>query len=140
MQEGWYDDEYLILFDRGEIAEVSDRYQISQMLHGYEIVGLRGWDDFIVRDTPGHTYSVPAVVPQLRYLSPFTLPNDRTVLTADHRFAGKIKWYIKPILFGGSVDLGENATWVTHEQHAELVRWWCERYRRLKAQPSDVRR
>jgi hypothetical protein len=140
MREGWYEDDYLILFDQAEISVVSDRYAISHSLPGYDVIGLRGWDDFIVRDSAGHMYSVPAVVPNLQHLSPFVLPNDRTVLKSDDRFAGKIKWYVKPILFGGSPEPGENLTWVSHEQHAQLVRWWNEKYRELTAQKSDVPR
>jgi hypothetical protein len=83
MREGWHGDDYLILFDEVEIAAASDRYQIFQMLPGYQIVGLRGWDDFIVQDTAGHTYSIPTVVPDLQHLSPFVPPNDRTVLKSD---------------------------------------------------------
>jgi len=138
MREGWFEDDYLILFADGEIPAVSDRYAISKWLPGYEVVGLRGWDDFIVRDSRGRTYSVPAVGPDLKHASPFAFPNDRTSLKGDDRFTGKIKWYVKPILFGGSPDLGENLTWVSHEQHAQLVRWWNEKYRELRAQKSDV--
>jgi hypothetical protein len=137
MREGWHNDDYLILFDEPEIAAVSDRYQISRMLPGYKIVGLRSWDDFLVRDAAGHTYTIPAVVPDLRHRSPFALPNDQAVLQGDDRFAGKIKWYVKPILFGGSPDMGENLTWVSHEQHAELVKWWSEKYHQIKTQNSE---
>jgi hypothetical protein len=140
MREGWHNDDYLILFDQGEIPVVSSRYAISQLLPGYQIVGLCGWDDFIVQDEVGHTYSTPAVAPDLRRLSPFVLPSDRTVLKGDDRFVGKIKWYVKPVLFGGSPDPGENLTWVSHEQHAQLVRWWNEKHRELKAQKPDAAR
>jgi hypothetical protein len=136
MREGWHKDDYLILFDEEEISAVSDRYAISQSLPGYQVVGMRGWDDFIVRDTAGRTYSLPTLVPDPRHLAPVVLPNDRTVLKSDDRFTGKIKWYVKPILFGGSPDPDENLTWVSHEQHAQLVRWWNQKYRELKAQTS----
>jgi hypothetical protein len=139
MREGWHNDDYLVLFDGAEISAASNRYAISESLPGYDVIGLRGWDDFIVRDTADHTYSIPAVGPDLRHLSPFVLPDDRTVLKRDDRFIGRIKWYVKPILFGGDPDLGENVTWVSHEEHAQLVRWWNEKYRELKAPKSDAR-
>ncbi len=107
------------------------------MLPGYQILGLRGWDDFIVRDAAGYTYSIPAVVPDPRRLSPFARPSDQTDLRGDDRFAGRIKWYIKPLLFGGSPDLSENTTWVSHEEHVQLVRWWNGKYRELKAQSPE---
>ena len=137
MLEGWHNGDYLVLFDEAEITAASDRYQISQMLPGYQILGLRGWNDFIVRDAAGYTYSIPAVVPDPRRLSPFALPSDQTDLKGDDRFSGRIKWYVKPLLFGGSPDLGENATWVSHEEHVQLVRWWNGKYRELKAQSPE---
>jgi hypothetical protein len=50
-------------------------------------------------------------------------------METDSRFTGRIKWYIKPVVFGGDPNPGENVTWVTHEQHAELVAWWNRKYR-----------
>ena len=63
-----------------------------------------------------------------QYMEPFTLPVPLS-LTVDERFKGKIKWYIKPIVFGGAPNVGENLAWVNHDQHIELVRWWNEHYR-----------
>jgi hypothetical protein len=53
MREGWYGEEYLVLFDASEVSEASVRYDIASSLPGYEVLGLRGWDDLIVRDTAG---------------------------------------------------------------------------------------
>jgi hypothetical protein len=136
MREGWYNDDYLILFEEAELAAASDRYQISQ-LSGYQIVGFRSWDDLIVRDAAGHTYSIPTVGTDLLHLEPFVPANGEAVLKSDDRFTGKIKWYIKPILFGGSPRLGENVTWVSHEEHAPLVKWWNDQYHQLKARKSN---
>jgi len=47
----------------------------------------------------------------------------------DERFRGKIKWYVKPIMFGGSPTAKENMAWLSYEQHAEAVRWWSKFYR-----------
>jgi hypothetical protein len=136
MREGWHNDDYLVLFDEAEISAASNRYAIAQLLPGYDVVGLRGWDDFLVRDTAGQTYSITTVAPEVRHLSSFAAPSDHVTLQGDDRFAGKIKWYVKPLRFGGSPDLAENVTWVNHEQHAQLVRWWNEKYRQIKVQKS----
>jgi hypothetical protein len=134
MNEGWHGDDYLILFTELEVAGASDRYGISTLLPGYEIIGLRGWDDFIVRDSAGRTYSVPTVPVEFQYLSPFAVPDEEPRLRSDARFSGKIKWYVKPIVFGGDTNVGENLTWISHDQHAQLVRWWNNQYRSAKVQ------
>jgi len=136
MNEGWLGDDYLILFDEAEVAVASDRYAISQLLPGYQVLGLRGWDDFILRDSAGQTYSVPTVSVNTKYLSPFNLPETKLSLRPDPSFSGRIKWYVTPIAFGGDPSVGENLIWVTHEQHAQLVRWWNDKYRSLKGHPS----
>jgi hypothetical protein len=50
MIEGWFGDDYLISFNEAEIASASDRYSISRFIPGYQVIGLRGWDDLIVKD------------------------------------------------------------------------------------------
>lgn len=102
-------------------------------LPGFDVVGLRTWDDFIVRDSAGNIFSVPTVPANPQHLSPFAIPKDAQTLRSDERFQGKIKWYVKPIVFGGDPSLGDNVVWVTHETHAQAVRWWNEQYRALKA-------
>lgn len=136
MTEGWYNDDHLILFDEAEVAQASDRYAISELLPGYRVIGLRGWDDLILQDPTGRTYRVPTVPATAKYLSPYALPPIGTSLEPDERFAGKIKWYIKPIAFGGDPKLGDNITWVSHEQHAQLVKYWNSLYRNVTSQPS----
>ena len=61
MREGWHGEDYLVLFDESELAAASDRYEMVRLLPGFVILGLRSWDDFIVRDTNGETYSVPTL-------------------------------------------------------------------------------
>jgi hypothetical protein len=133
MNEGWLGDDYLILFDEVEVESASDRYAISQLLPGYQVLGLRGWDDFILRDSAGQTCSVPTVPTDPKYLSPFPLPDAGLSLRPDPRFSGRpIKWYVKPIVFGGDPSVGENVIWVSHEEHAQPVRWWNDQYRSQK--------
>jgi hypothetical protein len=128
MNEGWVVEEYLILSAESELAAMSERYAFSQMLPGFQLLGLRGWDDFIVRDSAGRTYSIPTVPPDLKHLSPFEIPELPNDLQPDARFRGKVKWYVKPIGFGGDPALEENIKWVSLEEHAQLVRWWNDLY------------
>jgi hypothetical protein len=76
---------------------------------------------------------VPAVA---EHLSPYALPTRGSTISPDDGVRGKIKWYVQPIVFGGDPKLGKNVIWVTHEQHAEIVRWWNNTYRSLKSEPS----
>ena len=132
MEEGWGADEYLILFADSEVGAASDRYEISAYLPGYVVVGLHNWDDFIVRDARGSTFTVPTVPSCLERVVSFSIPEHAQGLLQDTRFAGKIKWYVKPVVFGGDPELAENVTWVDHGTHSQLVRWWNKRYRDLK--------
>jgi len=135
MNEGWLYDDYLILFDEAEVAAASDRYAILRLLPGYQVLGCAVGDDFILRDSAGQTYSVPTVPADPKYLSPFPLPEVGASLSRDPRFHGRIKWYVMPTVFGGDPKVGKNLTWVSHEQHAQLVRWWNDKYRALTSQP-----
>jgi hypothetical protein len=131
MTEGWYGNDHLILFDEAEVAAASARYAISQFLPGYRVIGLRGWDDFIVQNATGGIYRVATVPVIPKYLSPYDLPPAGSSLSPDERFAGKIKWCVRPTVFGGDPELGKNVVWVNHEQHAKLVRWWNDLCRSL---------
>jgi hypothetical protein len=133
MLEGWHGDDYLILFDESEVATASDRYEVLRLLPGFKVLGLRSWDDFIVRNVSGQIYSVPTLPLEARYLTPLSLPDGATTLNPDTRFTGKTKWYMKPIVFGGDAGVGENLVWVSHEEHAQLVKFWNDKYRTLKS-------
>jgi hypothetical protein len=136
MKVGWSGNDYLILFSGAEIAAATERYALASELPGYQVAGLRGWDDFILRDARGTTYCAPTVPLSQEYLSPFALPQEPT-LSPDSRFIGKIKWYVKPVVFGGDAKSEENLIWVNHEQHGQLVRWWNEQYRSIKRGTSS---
>jgi hypothetical protein len=131
MNEGWFQDDYFILFTEAERSFKSHRYGIDTALPGYTVIGLRGWDDLIVIDNRGHAYTVPAVPIDVKCLSPCKIP-ESTSLNPDARFTGRIKWYVKPLIFGGDPNVKDNVTWVSHDQHTELVVWWNQQYRRLK--------
>ena len=44
MNEGWLNDDYLILFSEAEIEDVSKKYGIAQSLPGHTVIGLLGRD------------------------------------------------------------------------------------------------
>ncbi|MCU1243307.1 MAG: hypothetical protein JWO71_4033 [Candidatus Acidoferrum typicum] len=131
MIEGWNGDDYLIFFAEGERAAAENRYAFSALLPGFKLIGLRGWDDFIVQDKTGSTYCIPTVPVDLQYLSPFAVPATEG-LSPDPRFTGKIKWYVKPIVFGGDPAVSTNLIWVNHEEHGHIVKWWNDLYRSLR--------
>lgn len=133
MREGWVGEDYLILFDAGELEAVAESYAFPSLLPGFKLLGLRSWDDFIVDDGAGNLFTVPTIPVQSEYLAPFQLPGVDRVWTVDERFSGRIKWYVKPLIFGGEPSLHENQTWITPEQHAQLVRYWNDMYRSMKA-------
>jgi hypothetical protein len=137
MKEGWLGDEYLILFEGGESDTAADRYAVALALPGFDLIGLRGWDDFIVRDQNGNCFSVPTVPFDKKELAPFQMPSGAPNLQSDDRFTGRIKWYVKPVIFGGDPQIGDNLIWVSHEKHAELVRWWNELYRDITTPYSN---
>jgi hypothetical protein len=126
--EGWLDDDYLVLFSEAEAPAQAERYGILSALPGYVLVGLRGWDEFIVLDDTGTMLSLPTLPLDEANATPFTLPPSFD-LVADSRFSNKIKWYVKPLVFGGDVNDQNNLTWVSLAHHAELVVWWNAQYK-----------
>jgi hypothetical protein len=133
MREGWVGDDYLILFEADEQQVASANYSFHELLPGYNLLGLRGWDDFIVDDNAGHLFTVPTVPVSTTDLAPFQVPGFDQVWTVDEQLRGKIKWYVKPLVFGGDPSSNQNQAWINHDQHAELVRFWNNTYRSMKA-------
>lgn len=128
MVEGWHNDEYLILFDDAEGRSLSIAYAITSYLTNYRLIGLRSWDDFIVADAANATFTVPTVPLVDKYLEPYSLPANLELL-GDQRFVGRIKWNLKPIVFGGAPDGEKNWAWVSLSEHTELVKFWNAQYR-----------
>ena len=132
MVEGWYGDDYFVLFDEDEIDLIGSGYQIGRFLPTFSVCGLRGWDDFVVRSQAGGLYTVPTVPVTSEHLKPATTPlPSRSDLKPDKQLAGKIKWYVRPIAFGGAAEPGDNLTWVSLKQHQQLVCWWNKKYREV---------
>jgi hypothetical protein len=134
VREGWNDEEYFIFFEGSEISDACARYDIEQHLPGFTVLGLRGWDDLIVRDQRAQVFAVPTVPIEERYLDALDIGSRQaSMLESDERFKDRIKWYVTPLVFGGSAEADSNIVWVDHSQHGELVRWWNARYRELKS-------
>jgi hypothetical protein len=134
MREGWFEDQYLVLFEATETGPASERYSLGNFLPGYELVGMKGWDDFIVRNAQGGTFTVPTIPIDAKHASPYRLSAEPE-LRADKKFEGRIKWYLKPLVFGGDVS-AQNEIWVNHEQHVQLVRYWNDVYRSVSGAGS----
>ena len=134
MIEGWDGDDYLILFDEAESEQLTEGYGVRQYLPELTVVGIRGWDDFILRDCAGQLFRVPTVPLLPKYIDEFEQIPDASRLTTDARYAGKIKWYTKPVVFGGDPSSEGNMIWVDIQKHQELVRWWNQKYKEIAGQ------
>ena len=134
MIEGWHRQEYLVLFDECESVDLSRRYGINNFIGGHQTIGLLGWDDFIVAASIGGLFTIPTVPLDESYLTPLGFTIDTNQLQADERYRGKIKWYVKPLVFGGNASAADNMTWISLEQHVELVKWWNKLYRSMNQQ------
>lgn len=132
MLEGWQGDDYLILFDEAESTDLSAKYDVGKYLADYVIVGLKGWDDFIVRGPDNQLATVPTLPIGSKFLAPLRTPIDRRKIQPDKRFRGKVKWYTQPLVFGGDPLAKENTIWVSLDQHVQLVKWWNDRYQQMK--------
>ena len=54
MREGWCNDDYWSLCeDQKEAERLTATYGLSEYLPDYFIVGLKGWDDFILTNREG---------------------------------------------------------------------------------------
>ena len=122
--------------NEAEVASASDRYSISRFIPGHQVIGLRGWDDLILRDSVGLFYTVPSVPMDSGFLSRYVLPEAESSMVPDERFLGTIKWYVQPIVFGGAPNVEKNVIWVNHEEHAQAVTWWNDLYRSVRNLPS----
>jgi hypothetical protein len=140
MKEGWNNDDYLILFDDTESEQLTVGYGLRASLPDFSVVALSGWDDFIVQDQTGKLFRVPTVPCVHKYLSEQADIPDAANLTPDERFMGKIKWFTKPIVFGGDPSSEENMIWVDIVTHQELVRWWNQKYQEVQQGGGEERR
>ena len=139
MIEGWHNDTYLILFEeQAEAISFTGRYGLREILPGFTLVGLRGWDDMIVRDAGGNFFTVPTVPITREHLQGYDFNIDLSTLEADNQMRGKIKWYVTPLIFGGDPSSAENISWITLDQHPDAVRWWNAKYQEIKEAQQDA--
>lgn len=134
MIEGWHGDDYLILFDEAESRDFSTRYEIERYLPGHLVVGLIGWEDFILAGPEGKLLTVPAVPLDAAFLAPLAIRIDASRLERDERFAGKIRWRVQPIVFGCDPVGQDNVHLVTVADHVEFVKWWNDLYRDVRGE------
>jgi len=137
MNEGWQNDDYLIVLTQDESIAAMEAYRFEHYLPGHTLLGLRNWNDFIVINACGVMFTVPTLPLDASCATPYALAQQIT-LEPDARFTGKIKWYLKPLVFGGDPTDKAYTVWITLEQHAELVIWWNEQYKSAIAQDSSI--
>jgi hypothetical protein len=139
MIQGWHNNDYLILFEeKSEAVTMNGRYGVTDSLPDYNLVGLKSWDDFILRDVKNQYFTVPTVPLDAQYVQPFVFGIDPSKLRIDERYASKIKWYIKPLVFGGDANADSNVTWLTVDEHVEAVKWWNQLYRDVQLKKSSI--
>lgn len=136
-REGWQADSYLIIFSKSEMQSLTEAYGINLLIPGYSLVGLDSWDDFIVKNSNGDMFTIPTVPAIPKYLKPFHLKLEQIKLTPDERLVGKIKWYVKPVVFGGDPQIGDNVMWISIEKHTEVVKWWNQKYKELTEKSTN---
>ncbi|MGE9293812.1 MAG: hypothetical protein ACQKBW_09385 [Puniceicoccales bacterium] len=127
MKEGWYGNEYLVLFEGEEIEARTNDYAIPTYMPGHTLLGLAAWDNFIVReDKTGKVYKVLTLPMRPEYREPcdIDLADAEFKLDRDARYYQKVKWYIDPVVFGGDPEPGENMVWLPHKEHVEAVLYW----------------
>ena len=131
MKEGWIGKSYLLLFDDDESERVTKGYGVSLYLPGHRVVALVGWDDLVVENEQGRRFRVPTVPMDESHMTALDEDYDPAELVPDPGAAGKIKWYLQPVILGGNPHPGDNVTWVSLEDHQKLVRWWNRKYREI---------
>ena len=132
MTEGWAEEEYFSLFDNDESKELTSEYEIENMLPGFILIGLVGWDDFLLLKE-GRLFRCPTVPAGLEYVEEFDQANMPAELQPDPKIKQKIKWYLKPVIFGGNPDDENNIEWVDYSEHKKLVKWWNRKYKEIMA-------
>jgi len=91
MVEGWDNDNYFVLFDAPEIDLASAAYGIERWLPGYKVIGLKSWDDLLVKDGGNGVYTVPTVPLAREHLASCPSVPRGDVLSRDARFNNKLK-------------------------------------------------
>lgn len=138
MREGWNKDQYFVFFEGNEIATATHGYGIPEYLPNYLVIGLRDWGDFIVQDAQGKIFTIPTVPLSSEHLKTFSVDSASAELSPDNRFTDKIKWYVKPLIFGGDPQVGPNMAWISHQDHQIAVKYWNDLYRQIKQRSKSA--
>src|SRR5262245_56331398 len=73
MREGWCNEEYWLLCEDREEAELlTTMYGLADHLPSYLIIGLKGWDDFILTNGEDQYFLVRTVPLERGSLAPFS--------------------------------------------------------------------
>ncbi len=129
MKEGWHNDDYLILFERHEVEQKEQAYGINRLLPGYTLLGLIGWDDFLLMERATQKlFRIPTLPVASEQRKEWQHSLDSIRLQPDEQFHRKVKWYVKPIIFGGDPNPGQNITWISHDEHVQAVKYWNDLY------------
>jgi len=129
VREGWFKDDYWSLCeDRKESENLTATYGLPDYLPGYFIEGLKSWDDFVLSDIEGRYFLIPTVPFDRANLEQFKFPAETLRLQSDEPFTGKVRWFIKPIRFGGDPSAKENTAWLSQDEHVQVVKWWNKFY------------
>lgn len=134
--EGWFDEQYFILFSPDEYEKAGSLYRLSEEIGPALVVGMRGWDDLLIRGADGESFSVP-MLPMSQSLIARCSISGHEDLEPDPGVEGRYRWYVKPLLFGGDPACSSNITWVDQKQHRDLVLWWNQKYLELRGE-TDV--
>lgn len=135
MNEGWFHVQYVILFDEQEQISFTEQYSLAEFLPGYRIGGLWGWDNFMLLDHDGNRFLVPTIPLIPKYIETFAEVIDSSKFELDVKRKGRIKWYVKPIVFSGSPTDDDNMVWITLSDHIDLVKFWNRLYRNITQGP-----
>ncbi|HEY8185052.1 MAG TPA: hypothetical protein VIF64_03225 [Pyrinomonadaceae bacterium] len=133
MREGWLGDKYIVLFEE-QASSLEEAYGFFGFLPGFRLIGLHGWDDFLVEDSGGNLFTVDTVPLLKERIRSFIFEESLDRLISDDRLRGKIKWYVQPLVFSGNPALESNVDWITLAQHTQLVQWWNKKYRELASE------
>ena len=136
MTEGWHDKDYVQLFDEADVYRLTQAYRFPPSMIDYRVIGLIGWDDFILKKYDGSVAQIPTVPLDFEYLRPLPLSIENAKILPDSRFVGKIKWYIQPLVFGGDATSEKNMAWLSLDQHIQAVTFWNRKYLEIRSQQA----
>lgn len=135
--EGFIGDRYIVFWKAEELADFNREYEVGKYAPGMLLFGSHGGGEaygFDTRSAAMPIVCVPFIGMELRYASPVAKDFADLLCPAcgaamsnhrdDRLTRGMDLVEIKPIIVGGDPVDPENKTWVTRQQHFELVRFW----------------